>query len=107
GVAGGVDGAGGVRRGAARPARVRLLRLTARALHRRGGGDLPVLGAGHPALRYRVRQRAIAVSTTVSSPGSPAAPRISMSSPTIASVTSCGSSKVLPSDSTEMLSWST
>lgn len=50
---------------------------------------------------------AIAVSTTVSSVESPAAARISRKASTIASVSSCGSSRVLPSESTEMLSWST
>ena len=47
---------------------------------------------------------AIAASTTVSSSESPAALRISMKSATMASVTSCGSLTVAPSDSTEMLS---
>ena len=39
----GVDVAGGVRRDAARPARFRLLRFTARSLHRAGRRDVPVL----------------------------------------------------------------
>ncbi len=48
-----------------------------------------------------------AVSMVVSSSEIPAARRISRSSCTMASVTSCGSSTVSVSDSTEMFSWST
>ena len=46
-----------VRRDSARPARVRLLRVAARALHRSGGGGISVLGPhaqlGHPARRNK------------------------------------------------------
>lgn len=50
---------------------------------------------------------AIAVSTTVRSSERPAAERISTNASIMASLSSCGSSRVAPSESTEMLSWST
>ncbi len=77
------------------------------ALHRAGGRGVPVAGCTPAAQSREVSYCAIAFSMTVSSSESPAARRISMNASIIASVSSCGSSSVAPSDSTEMLSWST
>ena len=93
-------------RDSARPARIRLLRVAARLTTppRRSRSSCP--GCTPPATRA-LSYCAIAFSTTVSSSESPAARRISTNASIIASVSSCGSSRVAPSDSTEMLSWST